>query len=119
MDIYRTDKFFHAEEQYRLDAGNVTILRLTLGRTGGKVKTATVGDSRARPAYHDYPKVIQAFDNAVRNVCGRDIPVYVMHDRGGRLFGEVGGSGDRQDFLEFLEKVGLYMADELGLEKVH
>lgn len=119
MSIYRTDKFHHSDEQYRLDAGNFTLLRLTLGRSSGKVKTATAGDARDKPAYRDRERVINAFNSALKVVCGKDVLVYVRLDGAGRKFGEVGGQGDRQDFLNLLEQVGLQMARNLGLEQLH
>lgn len=119
MNIYRTDKFYYSEEQYRLDAGDYTLLRLTLGRSGGKVKTATVGDARDKPAYGDRDRMINAFDHALKVVCGEDVPVYVRLDGAGRRFGEVGAQGDRQDFLDFMEQIGLQMARSLGLDGSH
>lgn len=119
MNIYRTDKFYHSEEQYRLDAGDFTLLRLTLGQSGGKVKTATAGDARDKPAYGDRDRIIYAFDHALKVVCGEDVLVYVRLDSAGRKFGEVGAKGERQDFLDFLEQIGLQMVQYLGLDGHH
>ncbi|RYH06524.1 hypothetical protein [Tropicimonas sp. IMCC6043] len=115
MPILRTSKFHHARTQYRADAGGFTLLRLTYGKNGGAIKTATAGDRGSNPAYPDRDRLISAMRTAL-NSMGIKAHVEIRRDSSLRLFGEISGEGSKTDFIDLLGKLVGVVGQVLGLQ---
>lgn len=111
MKIYESSKFHFARTQYRADVGGYTVLRLTYGRDGGAIKTATARDDRGTPVYPDQESLITAMKAALEKVGSLGSAMVLRVDSSNRAFGEFTGTGREDDFLRFLG----WLAAEIGV----
>lgn len=119
INIVASSKFHYAHTQYRADVEGFTLLRLTCGsshgRSGGTIKTATVGDDRGTPVYPDREALISAMRSTIVKVNGSDADMEVRSDGDGRLFGEISGQGSLHDCTHALAVLAEAMGLALGL----
>ncbi|MCE8540218.1 hypothetical protein KBY27_22365 [Ruegeria pomeroyi] len=112
--IYQSTKFYHAREQYFAVAGEHTLLRLTLGssggRQGGAIKTATANDFGAPPVYRDRQALISAMRVGIQNLAGREVDLCIDIDGKGRWFAEICLPGTRDQLIELLTLLANEMA---------
>ena len=112
--IYQSTKFAYAREQYFAVAGGHTLLRLTLGRIGGRqggaIKTATASDFGAPPIYRDREALIGALRVGFQNLAGGEVDLCIDRDGKGRRFAEICLPGTRDQLIEALT----LLADEMA-----
>ncbi|EYD74066.1 hypothetical protein Rumeso_04437 [Rubellimicrobium mesophilum DSM 19309] len=111
MKIYESSKFHFARTQYRAEVGGFTVLRLTYGRDGGAIKTATARDDSGKPVYPDQKSLILAMKTTLEKVGGLGSAMVLRVDSSNRVFGEFTGTGRQEDFLCFLG----WLATEIGI----
>ena len=117
MQIYESTKFHYAKKQYRAEVGGFTVLRLTYGRNGGAIKTATARDDSGTPVYPDQGSLILA-TKTVLDRAGLGSELVIRLDGSRRVFGEVRGAGSEPNFLNFFGELAKEVGLVLGLEMV-
>ncbi|MBP1807519.1 hypothetical protein [Rubellimicrobium aerolatum] len=116
MKIYESSKFHYARRQYRAEVGGFTVLRLTYGRDGGAIKTATAKDDSGTPVYPDQESLILAMEAALEKIEGLGSAMVLRVDSSNRVFGEFTGTGREEDFLCLLGQLAAEIGVMLELE---
>lgn len=97
--VISSEKFHYARDQWRIETGGYTVLRLTYGATGGTLKTATAADNFGRPAYPDRPSLMHAMAVSVEKHLNPAIDMVLREDSHGRQFLELSESGTLDEFF--------------------
>lgn len=97
--VIPSEKFHYARNQWRIEVGGYTVLRLTYGETGGTLKTATASDYLGRPAYPDRPSLMHAMAVSVEKHLNPAINMLLREDSQQRQFLELSESGTRDEFF--------------------
>ncbi|WP_152544417.1 hypothetical protein [Brucella rhizosphaerae] len=97
--VIPSEKFHYARNQWRIEVGGYTVLRLTYGATGGTLKTATASDDLGRPAYPHRPRLIHAMAISVEKHLNPAIDMVLREDSQRRQFLELSESGTLDEFF--------------------
>lgn len=116
--IHQSTKFAYAREQYFAVASGHTLLRLTLGASGGQpggaIKTATASDLGAPPVFRDRGALTNAMRRGVQDLRGKAQDVSIEVDAKGRQFGEIALAGSRKQLIEALHLLAEQMENHLS-----